>query len=274
MENEKIALPYLSRLEGNGIEPGQTVVIKGVEIGDHFNISFLTGANFESSEIPFHVSIRLKDKVAVLNDRTNGKWGKEEKKKEPFKEGEIVDLRIRAHDNKFEIFANLKSIAEFDYRQPINTINHLYIDGTFELNSVTWGGKYYPVPYQAGIEGGFTPGKRLVVSGLPEKKCEMFAINLLNANNDIVLHVNPRYNKKVIIRNAMLANAWGQEEAEGKFPLTADTLFDINIVNEQHSFQVYVNGQHFCAFAHRSDPNDIKGLKIHGDVELHGVHVK
>lgn len=271
---EPIPLPYLSRLEGNGLEPGQTVIIKGIEIGDHFNVSFLTSANFESSEIPFHISIRLKDKVAIFNDRQGGKWGKEEKKKEPFKEGENVDLRVRAHDNKFEVYANLKSIGEFEYRQPLNSINHLYIDGTLELHTVSWGGKYYPVPYQAGVEGGFTPGKRLVVSGMPEKKCEMFAINLMNANNDIVFHLNPRYNKKTMIRNAMLGGSWGTEESEGKFPLSADTLFDINVVNEPYAFQIYVNGAHFCAFAHRGEPNDIKGIKINGDVELHGVHVK
>uniref|UniRef100_A0A915KCS8 Galectin n=1 Tax=Romanomermis culicivorax TaxID=13658 RepID=A0A915KCS8_ROMCU len=269
-----IPLPYLSRLEGNGLEPGQTVVIKGIETGDHFNVSFLTGANFESSDIPFHISVRLKDKVAILNDRKASKWGKEEKKKEPFKEGEKVDLRVRAHENKFEVYANGKLMGEFEYRQPLNSINHLYIDGTVELHSVNWGGKYYPVPYQAGVEGGFATGKRLTVSGIPEKKAESFSINLINAANEIAFHFNPRFNKKLIVRNSQLGGTWGTEEIEGKFPLALDTLFDINIVNEPYALQVYINDQHFCAFAHRAEPNTIRGLKIEGDVELQGVHVK
>lgn len=63
----------------------------------------MTSASYESGNIPFQITIRLKDKAAIFNDRKDGKWGKEEKKKEPFKEGETVDLRIRAHDNKFEV---------------------------------------------------------------------------------------------------------------------------------------------------------------------------
>jgi hypothetical protein len=267
-------VPYLSRLEGGGLEPGQTVIIKGVETGDHFNVSFMTTASYETANIPFQITIRLKDKAAILNDRKDGKWGKEEKKKEPFKEGEMVDLRIRAHDNKFEIYANQKEIGEFEYRQPLNSINHLYIDGTVELHNVSWGGKYYPVPYQAGIEGGFTPGKRLFVSGMPEKKVKQFSINLLTTAGEVAFHCNPRFSEKHVVRNSQIGGAWGAEESEGKFPFEKDTGFDIIVVNEPYAYQVFVNGNHFCAFAHRTDPNTIRGLKIEGDVELQGVHVK
>lgn len=271
---EGLPLPYLSRLEGNGIEPGQTVVIKGLDTGDHFNVSFLTGANYEASQVAFHISVRLKENVIIFNDRKDGKWGKELKKKEPFKEKEKIDLRVRAHDNKFEVFANLKSIGDFEYRQPLNSINHLYVDGTLELHSVNWGGKYYPVPYQAGVEGGFLAGKRLNVSGLPQKKCESFSINLINSASEIAFHFNPRFNKKIVMRNSQMEGKWGTEESEGKFPFAADTLFDISIVNEPYAYQIYVNDQHFCAFAHRAEPNSIRGIKIEGDVELQGVHVK
>jgi len=76
------------------------------------------------------------------------------------------------------------------------------------------------------------------------------------------------------MRNALLNKAWGSEESEGKFPLSHDLAFDITVVNEPYAFQVFVNGNHFCAFAHRVDPNVIKGIKIEGDVILMGVHVK
>lgn len=273
-EDKPLPVPYLSRLEGAGLEPGQTVIIKGLETGGTFTVSLLTGPNFETSDIPFHVSVRLKDKATIFNDRHGAKWGKEEKKKEPFKEGEQVDLRIRAHDNKFEVYANFKLLGDFEYRQALNTVNHLYIDGTIELTSVSWGGKYYPVPYQAGVEGGFTTGKRLHVSGIPEKKADQFAVNLVNQAGEIVLHINARFGKKVILRNAQIGGSWGTEETEGKFPLSAETLFDMIVVNEPHSFQVFFNGVHFCAFAHRSDPNGIRGIKIEGDLELQSVHVK
>lgn len=265
-------VPYLSRLEGGGLQPGQTVVIKGVQTSDRFDVLFLNGQSPESADAGFSLSVH--NKSILLNDRKGGKWGKEEKKKDPFKEGEHVDLRIRAHDNKFEVFANLKEIAEFEYRQPLNAINHLFVDGAIDLQEVNWGGKYYPVPYQAGVDGGFATGKHLFVSGVPEKKVEHFNIDLLNDKNEIVMHMDCRFNKKLIVRNAQLGGSWGTEEIEGKFPLQSDLAFDIKVVNEPYAFQVFINGTHFCAFAHRTDPNGVKGIRIAGDVILMGVHVK
>jgi len=267
-------VPYLSRLEGGGLQPGQTVVIKGTQTGPAFNVLFLTGANHETADAGFSLVVSQKDKSVILNDKKQGKFGKEEKKKDPFKEGEPVDLRIRCHDNKFEIYTNLKHLGDFEYRQPLNTINHLFIDGGVDLNDVSWGGKYYPVPYQAGIDGGFSVGKKLFVSGVPEKKCEGFSVNLMTDRNEYAFHFNPRYNKKLIVRNANVGGAWGTEESEGKFPLQSDLAFDIMIVNEAYSFQCFVNGVHFCSFAHRTDPSQLKGLKIEGDCVLMGVHVK
>jgi hypothetical protein len=258
------------------LEPGQTVVIKGVETGDHFNVTFMTSPRYEDSNIPLQITIRAREKVAILNDRRGGKWGKEEKRKEPFREGEKVDLRIRVHDNRFEVFANQREIGEFEHRQPLISINHLYIDGTIDMHHVSWGGKYYAVPYQASVEGGFGPGKRLMVSGRPEKNGKQFSVNLLTAANEMAFHFNPRLNEKDVIRNSQLAGQWGNEEGkkEPVFPFERDSAFDIMIVNEPHSYQVFVNGAHYCAFAHRTDPNNIRALRIEGDVELQSVHVK
>uniref|UniRef100_A0A915I6S5 Galectin n=1 Tax=Romanomermis culicivorax TaxID=13658 RepID=A0A915I6S5_ROMCU len=77
-----------------------------------------------------------------------------------------------------------------------------------------------------------------------------------------------------VVRNSFLNNTWGTEEAEGKFPFQSDQCFEVMIVNEPYAFQCFINGVQFCAFAHRNDPNSVKGLKIEGDIELHGVHVK
>jgi len=38
-------------------------------------------------------------------------------------------------------------------------------------------------------------------------------------------------------------------------------------------FQIYINGERFATFAHRSDPNDISGLQIQGDLELTGIQI-
>lgn len=53
------------------------------------------------------------------------------------------------------------------------------------------------MPYQAGIEGGFTPGKRLFVSGVPDKKAKRFEVNLMSNGSDIAFHVSIRFDEKV-----------------------------------------------------------------------------
>lgn len=270
---QNLPVPYLSRLEGGGLQPGQSIVIHGTQTGETFNVNLMAGPKYAQDNIPMHVSFRRKEKSTVFNTFSDGAWGKEEKKKEPFKEDEPFDLRIRAHDNHFEVFANKKELHNFEYRQPLNSINHLFISGDVQLSGVSWGGKYYPVPYQAGVEGGFTPGKKLFISGVPDKKAKNFQVNLL-AGQDIAFHVSVRFDEKHVVRNSQQGGQWQAEEKEGKLPLDKDVAFDMTIVNEPFAFQLFFNNNHFCSFAHRLDPNAVQALKILGDVELHGVHVK
>lgn len=63
----------------------------------------MAGAKYAQDNIPLHISFRKKEKSTIFNTFADGAWGKEEKKKDPFKEEEPFDLRIRAHDNHFEV---------------------------------------------------------------------------------------------------------------------------------------------------------------------------
>jgi len=244
-----------------------------------------------------------------------------------------------------QVYLNLKEVAQFEYRQPLSAINHIFIDGSIELHEVNWGGKYYvnihpvllnniinvkwksaplkPVPYQAGIDGGFTPGKKLIVCGVPEKKVDNFKIDFLTAEGQIAFHFNPRFGKKVLtafkiekfrlfdqvskqkFRSSSETPTWTargatrRARASSRFRPTSPLTFRSStspMLSRYHIYktgggvirifrncwknricfriQVFVNGAHFCAFAHRIEPTSIKGLRIEGDVELHGVHVK
>ena|SRR3569832_1617142 len=67
-------------------------------------INLSTEGNGDNAQnIPFHMSIRFKAGEVVFNTKHKGVWGKEEKKKNPFKLGEDIDIRIRAHGDKFEV---------------------------------------------------------------------------------------------------------------------------------------------------------------------------
>ena len=79
----------------------------------------------------------------MLNSFSNGEWGKEERKSNPIKKGDSFDIRIRAHDDRFQVIIDQKEFKDYEHRLPLSTITHLSIDGDLYLNHVHWGGKYY-----------------------------------------------------------------------------------------------------------------------------------
>jgi len=268
-------VPYRSQLQEK-IEPGQTLIIKGstIEESQRFTVNLHSkSADFSGNDVPLHISVRFDEGKVVMNTFQNGEWGKEERKSNPFKKGEPFDLRIRAHDDRFQIMADQKDFKDYEHRLPLTSITHMSIDGDLYLTAVHWGGKYYPVPYESGISGGLGADKSLHIYATPEKKGKRFNINLLRKNGDIALHFNPRFDEKAIVRNALQAGEWGNEEREGKMPLEKGVGFDLQITNEPYAFQIYINGERFATFAHRSDPNDICGLQIQGDLELTGIQI-
>jgi len=269
-------VPYRSLLQEK-IEPGQTLIVKGSTIDEsqRFTINLHSkSADFSGNDVPLHLSVRFDEGKIVMNTFHNGEWGKEERKSNPLKKGDTFDIRIRAHDDRFQIVIDQKEFKDFEHRLPISNITHMSIDGDLYLNHVHWGGKYYPVPYESGIANGFPVGKSLLIFGAVEKKGKRFNVNLLRRNGDIALHFNPRLDEKVVVRNNLEANEWGNEEREGKIPFEKGIGFDLAITNEAYAFQIFVNGERFATFAHRTDPNDITGLQIQGDIELTGIQIQ
>uniref|UniRef100_A0A1I7XPK6 Galectin n=1 Tax=Heterorhabditis bacteriophora TaxID=37862 RepID=A0A1I7XPK6_HETBA len=157
-------VPYRSLLQEK-IEPGQTLIVKGSTIDEsqRFTISFHSkSADFSGNDVPLHISVRFDEGKVVMNSFSNGEWGKEERKSCPIKKGDSFDIRIRAHDDRYQ----------------------------------------------------------------------------------------------------------------GKMPFEKGVGFDLAIKNEPYAFQIFVNGERFASFAHRTDPNDITGLQIQGDIELTGIHIQ
>uniref|UniRef100_A0AC35U8E2 Galectin n=1 Tax=Rhabditophanes sp. KR3021 TaxID=114890 RepID=A0AC35U8E2_9BILA len=269
-------VPYRTKLT-EPFEPGQTLIVKGKTAEDsvRFTLNLHSAtADFSGNDVPLHISVRFDEGKIVLNTFTKGEWGKEERKSNPYKKGDEIDIRVRAHDNRFSIFVNQKEIKEYEHRAPLSSITHMSIDGDLLVTFIHWGGKYYPVPYESGIGGdGIAPGKALLIFGVPEKKGKHFHVNLLKKNGDIAFHFNLRFDEKAVVRNTLINNVWGNEEREGKLPFEKGVGFDLEIKNEEFGFQVFVNGERFTTYAHRLDPNEISGLQIAGDVEITGVQL-
>lgn len=278
-------VPYLSRLEGNNISAGQSLLIRGyVTEKKSIDINLGTGAHVETDgdrdNILMQISTRMDKKMIVLNSLTGNKWGNEKKLKCPFNVGHEFDFRIRVHENRFEIFGNRQPLGDYPLTQPLTALTHIYVTGAAELSTVSWEGKYYNLPYEALIPDHFKPGRKLNVSGEWTKDkdgrptAKRFAINLF-VNSDLALHFQTRFDEKHIVRNSQVADKWQEEVKTGKWPFKrTDNNFDMIISCEEREFKMYIDGILHSTFAHRLPAHNINKITIEGDAELHAVHLK
>lgn len=95
----------------------------------------------------------------------DGKWGKEEKSSNPFKRGEDFDLRIRIHEDKFEIYGNQKEVHTYKTRVDIASVEYFTVRGDVRLKGVHWGGRYYTLPFETGFPGGHLKAGMVIFFG-------------------------------------------------------------------------------------------------------------
>uniref|UniRef100_A0A915LWF0 Galectin n=2 Tax=Meloidogyne TaxID=189290 RepID=A0A915LWF0_MELJA len=272
-----IIVPYSSRLLSE-LQPGQTLLVQGniLQEAKRFEINLLSECfevNPHVGSVPLHVNVRFDENKIVLNSFNAGEWEKEERHSNPFKKGETFDIRIRVHEERFELLANQHHLADFKHRHAFTKIDHMQITGDITLSNVHWGGRYFEIPFQSTFHGhSLKNGQRVFIYSIAKGD---FSVNFVGANGDFLFHLNPRFGEKQIIRGSQKNGTWGEEEREGKFPLKKGEAVDIAIHNEPFSIQVFINGSHYCSFAHRvEDPNnEYKFLRVEGDIELTGVEV-
>ncbi|KAK1800764.1 hypothetical protein P4O66_005954, partial [Electrophorus voltai] len=90
---------------------------------------------------------------------------------------------------------------------------------------------YYPpqayvLPYKTFIQGGLHPGKVIMVQGTVNHNADRFCINLRFATG-LALHLNPRLNEGVVVRNSLLHDRWGPEERSGGMPFYRNQPFTV-----------------------------------------------
>ncbi|VDM47254.1 unnamed protein product [Toxocara canis] len=282
--NNSFPVPYLSKLEGNQLQPGQSLIVRGYIIGrNEFIINLTNGPKVEMEEENDTLDNRLlvirahiTQKRVFLNACIDGEWGREGSVKHKWSPGDEFDIRVRAHDKYFEaIYIEHKLMAKFAYYVPISNITHIYINGDVELYTVSWEGKYYQIPYAADIPGNFYPGRKLYVSALTKKRAKQFTVDF-HCGNDIAFRFNPRIIEKKIVRNTRCEDRWGTEEkeAEAPFPFKKKRTFDLLVYCEENRFVFYVDDCLIGTYTHRMGPRGIDKLCIDGDIELQGVHLK
>ncbi|CAD5212159.1 unnamed protein product [Bursaphelenchus okinawaensis] len=272
---QEYRLPFKTRIS-EPFKEGQTIHAVGRISKDpqRIDFNFHKGGAKDADE-PLHLSIRFDEGIfsgkIVYNTFKDGNWSeKEERISSPYKAEEVFDIRVRIVGGKYKVYGNRKEIGTFDQRESLEGVDHVSINGDLDsLRVFHYGGTIFPNPYTAIAK--LIVGKRLDISGIPNGK--KFNINLYRGNMEYALQLSIRYNEGAIVRNAMVNNEWGKEEREGEFPLNKNEIFDVTVINESYSFQIFINGKRFTTFAHRGSANDVETLEIEGNVEVQTVTI-
>ncbi|KAA8582976.1 hypothetical protein FQN60_015522 [Etheostoma spectabile] len=131
------------------------------------------------------------------------------------------------------------------------------------------------IPFRGELDEGLTVGRSITINGVTNHNAQSLAVNLrVSGSSDIALHLNPRLNKEVFVRNSFISGCWGPEEKElDSFPFRAGAYFEMIILCDRQQFRVAVNGQHQLLYKHRvPDLRRITQLEVLGDVTLDAVN--
>ncbi|CAF0895059.1 unnamed protein product [Rotaria sp. Silwood1] len=127
-----------------------------------------------------------------------------------------------------------------------------------------------PVPYQILISPTLSNGTQIHVTGTATGN--RFEVNLKNYQNDVVLHVNPRFDDNALILNSAQHGLWGQEERHG-LPIYRGVRFTMVILATDRNFTIAANNNHICEFYQRIPMYLAQLVEVKGDINLESVQV-
>lgn len=111
----------------------------------------------------------------------------------------------------------------------------------------------------------------IVVTGYIPPDALRFSVNLLcKAASNLALHFNARLDRGYVVRNTKFKGCWEEEETcspAGHTAFRRNSYVHILIFCTINSFQIAINGEHFCAFSYRMPLEDITSLEINGSLE-------
>ncbi|XP_061847035.1 galectin-8 isoform X5 [Colius striatus] len=269
-------MPYVGTILG-GLLPGELIVIHGSipDNADRFQVDLQCGSSINPrADVAFHFNPRFKRSGCVVCNTLEGeKWGYEEITYEmPFQKGKSFEIIIMILKDKFQVAVNKKHLLLYNHRIKLERIDTLGIYGNVHIRTIEFVSN--EVPYVGKLDTALCPGRTIVIKGEVKKSPKSFAINLKTSDSkDIALHLNPRMQKKVFVRNSYLCDSWGEEEKEiGYFPFSPGMYFELIIFCDAHQFNVALNGVHILEYKHRfKQLEKITLVEIIGDVQLLGV---
>jgi hypothetical protein len=90
-----------------------------------------------------------------------------------------------------------------------------------------------------------------------------FAIDWIDANGDVALHLNPRPERGTVALNSSVGGAWQKEvELRGyPFPIEPEVPFHLRFEVLRKRFEVWLDGRRVARFRHRLPPDGIREVR-------------
>ncbi|XP_032399738.1 galectin-8 [Etheostoma spectabile] len=304
-------IPFAGTILG-GLLPGEMVVIQGSvpSDADRFQVDFTCGSSVKPrADVAFHFNPRFKRSPCVVcNSLQSESWGREEiLYAKPFAAGDKFELIVLVLKDMFKVAVNGGHVLEYKHRVELERVDTLSISGKVQVeavgvlpsrvevsSTVSLTNQEPPqrspkllqtpiisskgdlsIPFRGELDEGLTVGRSITINGVTNHNAQSLAVNLrVSGSSDIALHLNPRLNKEVFVRNSFISGCWGPEEKElDSFPFRAGAYFEMIILCDRQQFRVAVNGQHQLLYKHRvPDLRRITQLEVLGDVTLDAVN--
>ena len=88
-------------------------------------------------------------------------------------------------------------------------------------------------------------------------------MDIKNGNSGIVLHVNPRWDKRAFVLNTYKDGSWGPEERPPGFDYSTGVPITIRVEAKSDHFVIYVNGNIIHDYKYRLPVTDIRNVVWH-----------
>ncbi|XP_029141951.1 galectin-6-like [Protobothrops mucrosquamatus] len=272
-EKRKKTLPYHHSVPG-GLHTGMSIYVQGT-VPKHVKrfCVYFACCHHEGADVTFHFSPQFDIDKTVLNTFWDGKWGKAEHHKMPFRKGEKFEIIFIVNNTGYQVLVNRNPLCTYRHRIPPQRVQDINVDGNLQLHSlIVMGGPTkgnMPVPYICDIPGGLKANRTITVRGSIPKNAKRFEIKFM-AGQDIALSISPHLEKRTMVCNSFLNGSWEPEERNLLFNLfQSEKYFELSIHCDNHKFKIYANSQPFFSYAHRYVPiENIKTIKITGNVTL------
>lgn len=251
------------------------------QVSVRFSVNLQRGTG-EGSDIFLHINPRFgpEAQVVVRNSRKAQSWGTEEREGEsPFASGRPFLLVITAFAEGYELEVNGLPFTTFNHREglALADVTHLCIHGDVILRAV-----HIPVPkmpkrLRVTIPGKVKVGDVFTFRGEVPAGAEKFVLNFQSGpgvEDDIALHINPRFGESAIVRNSRKNGNWGDEDRAGNMLLVPGQSFLLQVHALEEAYKLRVDGYDYSFFVHRLKLDCASNIVAEGDLVLHDVRVE